>query len=797
MVHNGGRQRISDLLDYVSLHRISVPFLREEEVPAEALAGAVELDMEQPEVSSAKVLRRRLRRSFWQEVREAVPASVLRLAGELHGTGMRPTSGLFEPSEKVLRLWRLMAPHLGQDYLAVHVRRGDKLVMPGLAEATCPAAVAGFVSRVAGQCRKVYVATNEEVENYEEALKDAGFLCYTARSLVSLDAFTELADDNYLLFAVEMKLVDEAKVSVRTFNDATPWFCSHSKVSHFLLDRSMHDYVLGLSGLGRSSRHFCNPLDFEALRFDALDAALPRRPTRSESCEVPRHVLVFEGWSTARSWRDVPASIWPMRRCADGSCQVEVSFWGPELPSPTSITTWTDYFGPLASFQDTLPSGPRRSTLFGFENVSPQHQGRRRAELPRATGAVFAYCSLGRVTVTDRKGRLELCAGQYGAFAAPLSLALAPATRLVAVHAEPFTALRSCGGPVEPKGRLRYVDGCSDTLLLAPPKLSDPCLNLLHFPAHISQTAHTHPSLRCGLIAGGAGYCQHPGGQLQLKPGMVWAIPAETVHSFHTKAQELNVIAYHPDTDWGPQDEDHPMLNRTWVDGRKIDNSKHGADMLCTEQSLVEALRAQTNGKDQKGVLGPLTTNSDDRNGTTTNGAKRWVQALAVLEDQTPLLLQPAPSPDESVASVSKTGQPVMELAADGPRQVRLHKGQLTVSKVYSPLHSKLKAHLAKPYAASVARKLLDEDWRVRLAAVVALGDLKASFAEQVGALCRDPDNQVRRSALAALEKMGAAPALAAGFLGDDDAAVRKDAATVYAALGGGQMDDGELSEAD
>lgn len=290
---------------------------------------------------------------------------------------------------------------------------------------------------------------------------------------------------------------------------------------------------------------------------------------------------------------------------------------------------------------------------------------------------------------------------------------------------------------------MRYVDGCSDTLLLAPPKLSDPCLNLLHFPAHISQTAHTHPSLRCGLIAGGAGYCQHPGGQLQLKPGMVWAIPAETVHSFHTKVQEslpestrcfvfsvrvavifpfrqttqpfefcpfgcpslsrltnkhikhisswqgplsspkeLNVIAYHPDTDWGPQDEDHPMLNRTWVDGRKIDNSKHGADMLCTEQSLVEALRAQTNGKDQKGVLGPLTTNSDDRNGTTTNGAKRWVQALAVLEDQTPLLLQPTPSPDESVASVSKTGQPVMELAADGPRQVRLHQGQLTVSKV-------------------------------------------------------------------------------------------------------------------
>ena len=26
---------------------------------------------------------------------------------------------------------------------------------------------------------------------------------------------------------------------------------------------------------------------------------------------------------------------------------------------------------------------------------------------------------------------------------------------------EPFTALRSFGGPIETKGRLRYVDGCS------------------------------------------------------------------------------------------------------------------------------------------------------------------------------------------------------------------------------------------------------------------------------------------------------------------------------------------------
>lgn len=39
------------------------------------------------------------------------------------------------------------------------------------------------------------------------------------------------------------------------------------------------------------------------------------------------------------------------------------------------------------------------------------------------------------------------------------------------------------------------------------------------------------------------------------------------------------------------------------------------------------------------------------------------------------------------------------------------------------------------------------QDWRVRLAAVVALGDLDARrFAEELGALHQDPDLQVRRS---------------------------------------------------
>mmetsp|Transcript_15625 Transcript_15625/g.33218 ORF Transcript_15625/g.33218 Transcript_15625/m.33218 type:complete len:497 (-) Transcript_15625:258-1748(-) len=118
--------------------------------------------------------------------------------------------------------------------------------------------------------------------------------------------------------------------------------------------------------------------------------------------------------------------------------------------------------------------------------------------------------------------------------------------------------------------------------------------------------------------------------------------------------------------------------------------------------------------------------------------------------------------------------------------------------RVFSPLHSKMPAHFAFPHSEAIAQKLLDEDWRVRLAAVVCLGDLKASNHEELTALCKDENEQVRRSAVAALVKQEASAANVAAFLGDTDKGTRLEAERAYALLGGGAAgDDGELSEAD
>ncbi|MGB4947312.1 MAG: cupin domain-containing protein [Candidatus Competibacter denitrificans] len=128
-----------------------------------------------------------------------------------------------------------------------------------------------------------------------------------------------------------------------------------------------------------------------------------------------------------------------------------------------------------------------------------------------------------------------------------------------------YRGLRHIGGPLEMAGRLRYIDGCSDTLLICPPRLGDPCLNHLHIPPHTDQTPHTHPSVRIGVILRGTGECRTPDGVFPLQPGMGWYIPTGCLHSFFTEDESLDVIAWHPDSDFGPRDDDHPMINRTVI----------------------------------------------------------------------------------------------------------------------------------------------------------------------------------------------------------------------------------------
>lgn len=185
--------------------------------------------------------------------------------------------------------------------------------------------------------------------------------------------------------------------------------------------------------------------------------------------------------------------------------------------------------------------------------------------LQRPNSTYFGYVYEGPATLDTPVNSYSLISGQYFCQHSYFSL---KGGKGIVVERLAFKGMNMIGGPVESKGRLKYIDGCTDSLLIPPVKLGDPCLNALFFPPNIDQTSHTHPSMRVGMVVAGAGRCVTPEKTYDLIPGMVFIIHEDGVHKFQTKDNtELVVIAYHPDSDVGPKDEDHPMINRTIVNG--------------------------------------------------------------------------------------------------------------------------------------------------------------------------------------------------------------------------------------
>lgn len=122
-------------------------------------------------------------------------------------------------------------------------------------------------------------------------------------------------------------------------------------------------------------------------------------------------------------------------------------------------------------------------------------------------------------------------------------------------------------GKLEPHGRLKYINGAMDSILFGPIKKGEPIINALYMPPGIHQTMHTHPSTRAGVIISGAAEAETRTGAHALRPGTVFFLPTNGWHKFRTDRtnKPLVLFAYHPDSDFGPSDEDHPMLNRTIV----------------------------------------------------------------------------------------------------------------------------------------------------------------------------------------------------------------------------------------
>jgi len=177
----------------------------------------------------------------------------------------------------------------------------------------------------------------------------------------------------------------------------------------------------------------------------------------------------------------------------------------------------------------------------------------------------YGMVTTGDAYLTSQGASYMLRAGMF--FVVPSNAEIIPdeSSQGLVISRLNYQGLWQLGGTIEDTGRLRYIDGCSDTLLVCPPLLGEPCLNHLHIPPHTDQSAHTHPSTRLGVILRGRGECHTPEGVFSLESGLAWHIPTGLLHSFHTQDESLDVIAWHPDSDFGPTHENHPMINRTFL----------------------------------------------------------------------------------------------------------------------------------------------------------------------------------------------------------------------------------------
>lgn len=179
----------------------------------------------------------------------------------------------------------------------------------------------------------------------------------------------------------------------------------------------------------------------------------------------------------------------------------------------------------------------------------------------------FGVVISGSALVKTRHRARNLEAGDYFSVRGPAMVSGDGRTAIISIKG--YAGLDMCGGPIEETGRLRYINGSTDTILVPPVRRGDPCMNFLHFPPGVVQTPHTHPTIRVNFVLRGEGACVLPeeGRRVPLVPGYAFVILADTVHGFESEDDAFDVITFHPVTDAGMTDDDHPMVNMTMVNG--------------------------------------------------------------------------------------------------------------------------------------------------------------------------------------------------------------------------------------
>lgn len=191
-------------------------------------------------------------------------------------------------------------------------------------------------------------------------------------------------------------------------------------------------------------------------------------------------------------------------------------------------------------------------------------------EWKNPTGTDYIY---GKALHIETGSGLSLKSNGYSAIATTERYKFLEYSQLLSVEIPSYKGLSQWTElDVTQPGRLNYIDGCSNTNVIAPLKNGDPCINYLFIPPRTRQTAHVHPSARVVMVVQGTGIAHFwthtgaPRSELRLKEGMKVFLPRFERHCFNTDDDSLSVLVLHPDSDGGPLDEVNPMFTRTYCE---------------------------------------------------------------------------------------------------------------------------------------------------------------------------------------------------------------------------------------
>ena len=214
--HNNGEPLESYLIDtYLNIDKLDVEYILEEnflEIEKGLDSNTILNIVDNPFDYNSKeklVIRNLKDDNFWNLKKTY---EVFSLAKLYHGVGVKFVVPLVAASQHIKDIGDQILSSLEKPTIGIHLRRGDRL-NKNLNESMNEETMLRKLNRF--NYNSVFYCTNDR--NY--SINNSKF-----HSSNKYKALLGDINDNYLLFAIEMYVVDNCDISVRTFNDSSPFF---------------------------------------------------------------------------------------------------------------------------------------------------------------------------------------------------------------------------------------------------------------------------------------------------------------------------------------------------------------------------------------------------------------------------------------------------------------------------------------------------------------------------------------------------------------------------------------------